>query len=485
MAEEKEYVQRLMAAKCTFGSMDFQYLNLPKDHGVYFQDTDHPMMNAVDHIADDHVLQFGRCTAPSNPKNIAGDVMSTVIPLFALAKLAKNAMGCSGCKCSPKTLKVWEDTNTGNCLDGADAILHSSTLQCFYGGEIEVTEIPESESNSEETTDEENPVEKKTLAERMPQAMAQKISSLNQSGGGTAPGGNQAKGGGASPGGSSAATPAGGGQATGMGVSSAGGQSGGTSTASGGGQPLRTAAAPMQALMADTTAWYAANAEDFEQNYSVSDDISLSNYANNMCQTIPVSSRNADGLICDMKGLTGFRMGGGSAAVLGAGCVACFNTLCLLGEKPSLGNIILAAEKQQTVKGYMDQGPMAVSMGSMRDYLSTLGYDTKVQSAEKLTSKKLTSKKLTSEELTSERFTAERLNTRKFVPQKQPEWKAAPDSISILGTSRNGQVAFHTLKTAPDRGVFSAEQPDLPLEKLLPAKEKQPALILQVSKRNK
>lgn len=120
LAQEKpkEFVQRLMVAKCDKGTLKYQYLNLPKDHGVYFQDLDHPLMNANDHKADRHILQFGRCTAETNPKNVAGKVLSATVPLFNILDKAKSAMGCDGCKCSPKTLKVWEETNEGNCLDG-------------------------------------------------------------------------------------------------------------------------------------------------------------------------------------------------------------------------------------------------------------------------------------------------------------------------------------------------------------------------------
>ena len=100
---EKAFQTRLCTAQCQYGSIKDQYINIPKDHGVYFQDTDHPLLNANDHVADKHILQFGRCTSKANPKNMAGDVLSSVIPVFGLAKLLKSVMKCEGCICSPKT----------------------------------------------------------------------------------------------------------------------------------------------------------------------------------------------------------------------------------------------------------------------------------------------------------------------------------------------------------------------------------------------
>ena len=67
MTEERpQYVTRLMKAKCSFGSMS-QYLNLPKDHGVWYHSEDTPIMNANDHEPEQHILHFGRCTSSKNP----------------------------------------------------------------------------------------------------------------------------------------------------------------------------------------------------------------------------------------------------------------------------------------------------------------------------------------------------------------------------------------------------------------------------------
>ena len=131
---EKAFQTRLCTAQCQYGSIKDQYINIPKDHGVYFQDTDHPLLNANDHVADKHILQFGRCTSKANPKNVAGDVLSSVIPVFGIAKLLKSVMKCEGCICSPKTLTAWQNTNKKDHLDGVDGITDESKVMCFYGG---------------------------------------------------------------------------------------------------------------------------------------------------------------------------------------------------------------------------------------------------------------------------------------------------------------------------------------------------------------
>jgi hypothetical protein len=126
-------------AECSYGSKDFrQYVNLPKDHGIYFQDTEHPLLNANDHEADKNILQFGRCISQANPANLAADVLSNAIPILGLAKQLQKAVGCEGCKCSPKTLVVWQNTDEKNHIDGVDGITSESYAMCFYGGKITI-----------------------------------------------------------------------------------------------------------------------------------------------------------------------------------------------------------------------------------------------------------------------------------------------------------------------------------------------------------
>ena len=120
--QKKQFVRRLMVAACECGSLEYQYLNLPEDHGVYFQDVDHPLMNANDHKGDKHIMQFGRCKAETNPKNIMSKMLSKISPAFALINMAKEAMGCDGCKCSPKVINSWKNGDKANRLDGAPCI---------------------------------------------------------------------------------------------------------------------------------------------------------------------------------------------------------------------------------------------------------------------------------------------------------------------------------------------------------------------------
>lgn len=212
-----------------------------------------------------------------------------------------------------------------------------------------------------------------------------------------------------------------------------------------------------QELLDDMASWYEDHSEDFIQNYGVSDAVSLYNYANNMRQAIPSSCLNAEGLICDLSGLSSFRMGGGSAAQLGAACAASYNVLRQLGETPSLSSIIFAAEKQQTVKGFMDQGPMAVSMGSMKDYFGTLGFDTRIVSPQDFCARQTAA--------------ADRE-------------KKDSSSIALLGASIRGETSFQTIKHASDGRMYCAEKPELEGERMFAAKEKQPKLMLEVSRRD-
>lgn len=158
--QKKQFVRRLMVAACECGSLEYQYLNLPEDHGVYFQDVDHPLMNANDHKGDKHIMQFGRCKAETNPKNIMSKMLSKISPAFALINMAKEAMGCDGCKCSPKVINSWKNGDKANRLDGAPCITNESRLYCFYGGLIKITEMPKSADEDESAENVDAPEEK-------------------------------------------------------------------------------------------------------------------------------------------------------------------------------------------------------------------------------------------------------------------------------------------------------------------------------------
>ena len=413
MPNEKpiEFVRRLMMAECDKGdkkALKSQYLNLPKDHGVYFQDTEQPLMNANDHVSNDHILQFGRCTSELNPKNMASKAIDDIVsnPLVKMVcpmanivdgvMALRDKLGGENCKCVPKTVKVWEETNEGNCMDGADGILNTSKLACCYGGIITIQEMKAGD-DSDDSGDEDGPT-KKTAMERMPQSVAESINSLNESG------------------------------------EISGGVSGSSDT---------------QDMVSQMQDWY-EQADDFDQNYKVSGAMMISNYANNRCQEIPVSALNGEGYIADMSELGGFRMGGSSVALCGAGCVSAYNAMHALGVTQPLEDVIMSAELQQTVSGYMDQGPMAVSMVSTANMLGTMGFQTNTIRAESLLSGKMA--KTMSEH----------------------------NSIAIVGTTgAGGQAQFHTLKADKAGKLCCMENRSISAEKLI-SKDDRSQMILGV-----
>ena len=183
--------------------------------------------------------------------------------------------------------------------------------------------------------------------------------------------------------------------------------------------------------------WY-EQADDFDQNYKVSGAMMISNYANNRCQEIPMSAFNDEGYIADMSELSGFRMGGSSVALCGAGCVSAYNAMHALGVMKPFSDVIFAAEARQTVPGYMDQGPMAVSMVSTANMLGTLGFRTNTIRAESLLSGKMA------------------------------QTMSEHNSIAIVGTTgAGGQAQFHTLKADRAGKLCCMENRSIPAEKLI------------------
>ncbi len=379
MEERKECVQRLMVAHCDKGTLEYQFLNLPKDHGVYFHDTEHPLMNALDYKGEKHVLHFGRCNSPQNPKNMITDEINKlasnpiihaipgvgqVVEMAVLVDGVKKWMKCDGCKCSPNTLKVWDETNEGNCLDGADGILNTSVLTCCYGGKIEVTEIPADNSQQDDQNQRQS---KKGIAEQVPKAMADKINSLNESEDLPVPEGDMS------------AEDAldifddqgtEGSMSLGSAMEDEAGMEGNESAPDSGMDEW------ILELIEDMNLWY-GQVPDFPQVYGISEGLMCANYAGNMCLSLPEAAINDEGYICDMSELFGFRMGGSSAAQIGGACAAEYNLLNAIGKEADFSSLIMHAERQQTVTGCIDQGPMAVSMLSARDTLKRFGVSTK------------------------------------------------------------------------------------------------------------
>lgn len=322
--KSEEYIKRLCVAKCTWGSMEYQYLNLPKDHGVYYQDTDHPLMNANDHHGNEHIMHFGRCRSSTNPKNAMSDVLGKVVPVVGLMNMAKDAMKCQGCKCSPRTLRSWEKVNKHNRLDGAPALVNTSELICMYGGVITITEMPqepeevnctEEQINTDDTKSTKQAEEKDVLA-TLPSSMADKIREMN-------PPEESAE---------------------------------------------ETSNEAAEAMAEETANWYADNADTFAQNYACTPQISAQNYSHNRTQTIAAECMNEEGLITNIEGLSNFNLAGTNAGAIGGGCAAAYNVLMALHMPMTMADIIQDMERRQTAAGVIDQGPMAVSMLHLQDY---------------------------------------------------------------------------------------------------------------------
>lgn len=127
-----KYITRLCEGQCTMGTMK-NYLNLPTDHGIIFNDEDHPLMNANDHMPNQHVIHFGRCSSPLNPGNWKP------IPI--------------NCKCMPMTFMPWVEMKKDHIIEGAPALTDKSKLMCFYGGIITI--VPPDEQAADEQAERE------------------------------------------------------------------------------------------------------------------------------------------------------------------------------------------------------------------------------------------------------------------------------------------------------------------------------------------
>lgn len=424
MGEEKkeEYVKRLSVAKCSCGTLDYQYLNLPKDHGVYYQDTDHPLMNANDHRGKEHVMQFGRCNSDINPKNVMSDMLSKAVPVLGLLNKAKEAMGSSGCKCAPRTLRSWDVINKSNRLDGAPGIANTSELTCMYGGVITITEIPpddseeaENQENTEETQEE------KDILDTLPSSMADKIRQMDGA----------------------------------------------------------------EAMSADTQEWYADNGEFLAQDYACTPQISAQNYSNNSTQTISADCMNEAGFITGTDGLSNFNVAGTNAAAIGGGCVAAFNALQALGSPMGMAEIILGLEQQQTVSGIIDQGPVAVSMCSIAGLLSGLGFSTALSFPAKLTENTMqlqkgqiavlgTSKK---KQKKMGKLTGQAIVGGGLVKENKSLQKSAKMSEFCR------EESFSTI-TLGEKGLVCAEKPHLPIEEILRENSEGSMMLMTVDRKN-
>lgn len=152
MIDKTRYAYRLLKAKCSCGDKTFtQYLNLPEDHGVYFQEEDFPLLNANDHVAGEHILGFGRCTSRKRcHDNIAANLLGNIL-LPSVNGLIQEFIGY---RCEPMTIVPWRFADENYLIDGAPALTVKSELSCYYGGTITI-EVEDMAADGGDSTEEE------------------------------------------------------------------------------------------------------------------------------------------------------------------------------------------------------------------------------------------------------------------------------------------------------------------------------------------
>lgn len=166
--DKTRYAYRLIKAKCSCGDKTFtQYLNLPKDHGVYFQEEEFPLLNANDHTANENILGFGRCHSGKRGRdNLGGTMLSSVLFGPALGGVVRDLVGSL---CEPMTVVPWRFVDENYLIDGAPAITVKSELSCYYGGTITIVVEDIGADDSDDTEEEtENDAEKETEKETPP-----------------------------------------------------------------------------------------------------------------------------------------------------------------------------------------------------------------------------------------------------------------------------------------------------------------------------
>lgn len=179
-AGKKQYVYRLMKAQCTCGDKKFkQNLNLKKDHGVLFHDENYPLMNANDHVANENIFTFGRCTSTANPNGAIGSgLANAVIPIVGGLLMRKLA----GVKCEPMTIVPWIKIDEDYLIDGAPALTLESELPCYYGGVIKIVlekaDDNEDEQDGADESEEQEAEEERDIKEQLPSEVQEKLDSF-------------------------------------------------------------------------------------------------------------------------------------------------------------------------------------------------------------------------------------------------------------------------------------------------------------------
>lgn len=330
-----QYVTRLMKAKCSFGSMS-QYLNLPLDHGVWFQSPDTPIMNANDHEPDKHILHFGRCKSsknPSNSINLEDMILDALSPFggFLGSKQLKEMLGCEGCKCKPMTITPWKDVDEDYYIDGAPAITVDSTLQCYYGGSITID--TESEVEGGENTGEtvESTEKGYHAINKMPDSMAQKLKDFCPS-------------------------------------------------------------AAEDSAFGSVIAGVMGGTMDYMEGpmsmYAVSPEKSAANYAHNKLQKMPQNAVDSTGNIVNSAVLGNYILGNGTVASQGNGAVAAYNAVNMLSGNANMADIIRFFELLPYIIGNASLGEEAYGLVALLMYMMALNYSVSV-STKKTQSKKM------------------------------------------------------------------------------------------------
>lgn len=142
---EKDYIVRLRYAKCSMGTMENK-LNCPLDHGIVFGEEEQPILNANDHISQEHIINFGTCTSPTNPGGGVKEFFKN--PLKFITNGISGLFGSKKCECVPKTVLPWVNVKEDHVIEGAPALTSESKLACFYGGIISISPLPDSETEA-------------------------------------------------------------------------------------------------------------------------------------------------------------------------------------------------------------------------------------------------------------------------------------------------------------------------------------------------
>lgn len=392
-----QYVTRLMKAKCSFGSMS-QYLNLPLDHGVWFQSSDTPIMNANDHEPDKHILHFGRCTSsmnPSNSINLEDMILSALFPFggFMGSTMLKKMLGCEGCKCKPMTITPWKDVDEDYYIDGAPAITVDSTLQCYYGGSITID--TESDAEGEENTDEtiESTEKGYHAINKMPDSMAEKLKDFCPS-----------------------------------------------AEADSGSAFEDAIAAAMNGAMDGM-----AGAMSM---YAVSPEKSAANYAHNKAQQIPSNAVDSLGNIVNSSALGNYMLGNGTAASQGNGAVAAYNAVNMLSGNADMADIIRFFELLPYLMCNASLGEESYGLIALLMYMMALNYDVSVSTKKSQSKKQKQSQTKKQGKIKEAKFSS---NVAQSIKKAQKKGKQVAVMGSIV-SDKKGRKSVGNLTAEPITG---------------------------------